>query len=70
MYAQELIRFFAVLDQDDVVIDSYSIHLPNDCVATERDFIAAARAIAKRAQLPGRHPQLRFVIAAQPGLPC
>ena len=70
MLVVKVTRFVAVLDQDDVVIEIYSIQITAKLNGTEEDFIVAARRIAGDEKLFGDHSRLRFVIAPQPNLPC
>ena len=70
MRAVKSIRFVAVLDQDDVVIEIYPIQIAAKLNASEEEFIVAARRIARSEELSGHHSRLRFLIAPQPNLPC
>ena len=70
MRALKSIRFVAVLDQDDVVIKTYSVQIPAQRNNSEEEFIVAARRIARGEELSGHHSRLRFVITPQPNLPC
>ena len=70
MRAVKSIRFVAVLDQDDVVIEIYPIQIAAKLNASEEEFIDAARRIARSEELSSHHSRLRFVITPQPNLPC
>ena len=62
-----LIRFVVVLDQDDVVIETYSIEMDDESGASDQAFIAAARLKASYDKIGSE--TLRFVIAPTPNLP-
>jgi hypothetical protein len=64
-----VVRFVVVLDQSDLIVETYAVELPGDDLHSDEAFIIAARRMAARDHLAGDHPRLRFVIAPPPNLP-
>ena len=64
-----MVRFVVVLDQRDLIVETYAIELPDADLHSDEAFIIAARRMAARDDLMVDHPPLRFVVALPPNLP-
>ena len=48
-----MVRFVVVLDEGDLVVETYAIELPDDDLHSDEAFIIAARRMAARDRLAG-----------------